>query len=101
MSHYDKLPENIITKIGHYIPYKRPLLIHHIEYKIFLQYWKNQCNAEQWTGIKNDLYYTSQEIPFLNDAFFRHQDLRQFYIFRYSTEKGITWRRNKTRRNSI
>ena len=71
------------------------------EYKIFLQDWKNKCNAAQWNGIDPDLSYDTHEIPFLQDAFFKHQLIKKYYNIHYSLEKGITWKRNKYRRNTI
>ncbi len=101
MSYYDNLPETVKIHIGHYIPYKRPIHAYTVEYKIFLQDWKNQCTASNWNGINRNLFFSSQEIPFLQNAFFRHQDLKQFYHFFYTLDKGITWKRKKIRRNTI
>ena len=67
MSYYDLLSNDIKNKINHYIPYKYNPSDYLIEYKIFLQYWKNQCNSNCWNGLDKNLNYDSHEIPFLNN----------------------------------
>lgn len=101
MSYYDNLPESIKIYIGHFIPYMKPINAYIVEYKIFLQDWKNQCNASAWNGINSDLEFSCREIPFLQNAFFRHQDLKQFYHFCYTLDKGITKKIKIIRRNTI
>ena len=101
MSYYDNLPNDVQNNIHHFISYRNPPPAFIDEYKFFLQDWKNKCNAAQWIGIDPNLSYDTHEIPFLQDAFFKHQLIKKYYNIHYSLEKGITWKRNKFRRNTI
>ena len=101
MSYFNNLPDEVQTNIYHYIPYRQNIPAFIDEYKIFLQDWKNQCQSKQWNGLDPDLYYETKEIPFLHNAYFKHQHLKKYYNIQYSLEKGITWKRNNYRRHSI
>ena len=105
MSHYDNLPIEIQTYIGHYIPYKHPIQDFQKEYKIFCQDWKNQTQAKQWEGLDPELSFNEDEVVFLNKAYFNHQLLKQFFTVNYSLENGIIMKRKpnppKYRRNTI
>jgi|TARA_E500000178_G_C16951633_1_gene721568 hypothetical protein len=101
MSYYDQLPNHVKNIINHFIPYKNDPPNFLFEYKIFLQDWKNQCNSKKWNGLEEDLNYDSHEIPFLQNAYFKHQIIKKYYNINYSLEKGISWKRNNYRRNTI
>ena len=66
----------------------------------FLQDWKINVNQKHGS-IDASLNYASHEIPFLHNAYFKHQYLKKYYIINYSLDKGITWKRNNYRRNTI
>tara|TARA_Y100001970_G_C13979916_1_gene722585 strand:- start:497 stop:802 length:306 start_codon:yes stop_codon:yes gene_type:complete len=101
MSYYDQLPNEIENDVNHFIPYRNPPLPFINEYKIFLQDWKNQCESKPWYGIDASLNYCTHEIPFLHNAYFKHQYIKKYYNINYSLENGITWKRNNYRRNTI
>ncbi len=101
MSYYDQIPPEVENRINHFIPYRNTPLPFMSEYKIFLQDWKNQCESKLWYGIDPSLNYATHEIPFMQNAYFKHQYIKKYYHIQYSFENGITWKRNNIRRNTI
>ena len=101
MSYFNNLPNEVQDTIYHFIPYRQNAPVFMNEYKIFIQDWKNQCHSKQWNGLDPDLYYETEEISFLHNAYFKHQYLKKYYNIHYSLEKGITWKRNNYRRNTM